>query len=48
MSYEEKYKIMLALQKIDFEMRNKNKVGNSSSFHKRIWQTDLAGDKGDE
>jgi hypothetical protein len=48
MSYEEKYKILLALQKIDFEMRNKNKTVNSISFNKRIWQTDSADDNTDE
>lgn len=36
MSYEEKFKIILELQKIDCDMRN-NKLKNSKNIIKKVW-----------
>lgn len=35
--YEEKFKIILALQKIDSEMRNNNKLRNKNKIKYRAW-----------
>lgn len=35
--YEEKFKIILALQKINFEMRTNNKFKDKSNFKYRVW-----------
>ena len=38
MSYEDKFKIVLELQKIDCEMRKNNKFKSNSSSIPKIWQ----------
>ena len=45
MSYEEKFRIVLELQKIDSEMRKDNKLKDATNFHHRsgfvrykVWQ----------
>jgi len=51
LSYEEKFRIVLELQKIDSEMRKENKLRDASNFHHRsgfvkykVWQTDQIDD----
>jgi hypothetical protein len=38
MSYEEKFKIVLELQKIDCEMRKNNKFKSHSTRIPKVWQ----------
>ena len=38
MPYEEKFRIVLELQKIDFEMRKNNKSRNAINSKYKVWQ----------
>lgn len=39
-SYEEKFKIILELQKIDSEMRKNNRPNDSFTYKYKMWQLD--------